>query len=332
MSSLGQLLIGSEMAMGEVAKDAAEEIARETGNQIELFGRYFTVDKLLAYAHSALSIFLVVLFYVIIYRLGRSLLRRVIGLRQKKRDLAGRQELATLENLLQSILFYCTLILALISLLSLVGIDMRGLIASAGIAGLAIAFISQSIIKDWISGVFIIVERQYGVGDWVCIGEHTGKVLSVTLRNTVLLGDYNEVISIPNGMISEIINYSNHPQGNVLDLVISYDEDLEEARYVLGSVCQAFNKAEEKELLDKVRLLEGVQDVREDGLVLRLSFSSSREKSWRLKRLLRHQSYLALQEAGIPLSHNKLYQDKRMDQGLDATKEDREHGDEALLR
>ena len=97
----------------------------------------------------------------------------------------------------------------LLMILDLFGVDIRPILAGAGIVGLAVGFGAQSLVKDFVSGLFILIENQYNVGDKVKIGNFEGTVIKITIRSTVLQDSEGRVLYVSNGSISNVINYSN---------------------------------------------------------------------------------------------------------------------------
>jgi len=96
----------------------------------------------------------------------------------------------------------------LFMVLNLSDVDIRPILASAGIIGLAIGFGAQSLVKDFVAGLFILIENQYGVGDKVKIGNFEGDVMKITMRSTVLMDNEKKVYYISNGLIKDVINMS----------------------------------------------------------------------------------------------------------------------------
>jgi len=96
----------------------------------------------------------------------------------------------------------------LFMVLNLFGIDIRPILAAAGIIGLAIGFGAQSLVKDFVSGLFILVENQYGIGDQVKIGSSEGEVIRITMRSTVLKDKEGKIYYLSNGLIKDVINMS----------------------------------------------------------------------------------------------------------------------------
>ena len=99
-----------------------------------------------------------------------------------------------------------------VMVLSLFGVDIRPILAGAGVIGLAIGFGAQSLVKDFVSGLFILVENQYAIGDKVKIGSFEGQVVRITMRSTVLRNAEGKVYYISNGSIKDVINMSQEPQ------------------------------------------------------------------------------------------------------------------------
>ena len=100
-------------------------------------------------------------------------------------------------------------VVILLMTLSMFDIDIRPIVAGAGVIGLAIGFGAQSLVKDFVSGLFILVENQYGIGDKIKIGSFEGQVVRITMRSTVLENDKGETYYISNGLIKDVTNMSH---------------------------------------------------------------------------------------------------------------------------
>ncbi len=114
----------------------------------------------------------------------------------------------TLGNVITSVGNIIIYSIILFMVLNVFGVDIRPILASAGIIGLAIGFGAQSLVKDFVSGLFILVEDQYGIGDRIKIGSFEGKVITITMRSTVLKNEEGKVYYISNGLIKDVINMS----------------------------------------------------------------------------------------------------------------------------
>ena len=133
----------------------------------------------------------------------------------------------TILRLIASLVRYIIYFIAVIQILSIFGINTTGLLASAGIISVAIGFGAQTLVKDVITGFFIILEGQFDVGDKVQINSATGQVMSLGLRYTKLKANTGEIYFIPNSTISQVVNYSKSYFVVEKELSIKIEEDIE---------------------------------------------------------------------------------------------------------
>jgi len=176
------------------------------------------------------------------------------------------------------------------------GLELGPLIAGAGVVGVALGFGAQSLVKDFLSGLFMLVEDQYGVGDVIDCGEAVGTVEAVSLRTTRLRDVYGTVWHVPNGEIRRIGNKSQQWARAVLDIVVAHGTDVERAQALLQEVADRVCATES--LADDV--LEppevwGVEQLGPEGIALRLVVKSRPGEQWTLMRALR----VAIQEAFV---------------------------------
>ena len=134
----------------------------------------------------------------------------------------------TILKLLQSVLAYLVYFSAIMAILSSLNIQVAGLLAGAGIASVAIAFGAQSLVKDVITGFFIIFEDQFGVGDYIKLNTAEGTVVEIGLRTTKIKGASGEQYIIPNGSIGAIVNYSVNDTSTYIDFVVPTTVDIAE--------------------------------------------------------------------------------------------------------
>ncbi|MCP6720273.1 MAG: mechanosensitive ion channel family protein [Patescibacteria group bacterium] len=120
----------------------------------------------------------------------------------------------TLGNIIVSIGNIVIYAIILFMILNVFGVDIRPILAGAGIIGLAIGFGAQSLVKDFVSGLFILIENQYGIGDKVKIGSSEGNVIRITMRSTVLKDEERKIYYISNGSIKDVINMSQQKKSS----------------------------------------------------------------------------------------------------------------------
>lgn len=158
---------------------------------------------------------------------------------------------ATLSKLLVNVIRYVLYFLAGVQILSLFGVNTASIIATAGIGGLAIGLGAQFLVKDILSGVFLIVEERYHVGDYVKINAVDGVVREIGLKSTTLLGFDGAIHTINNGQIQQVTNMSKTAQKATVELHLSYGADLEKVDAVVGEISDEIMKAHQKKMIQK---------------------------------------------------------------------------------
>ncbi|WP_408630302.1 mechanosensitive ion channel family protein [Amycolatopsis mongoliensis] len=219
-----------------------------------------------------------------------------------------RQRAQTIGSVLKSMATFLIYGLAFILVLGELGLNLGPIIASAGIIGVAIGFGAQNLVKDFLSGIFMMVEDQYGVGDVVDIGEATGTVEAVGLRITTLRDLKGTVWYVRNG---EVLRVGNSSQGfavAVVDVPLGYTADVERATTVLGEAASTATESDalKDNVLEPPEML-GVESVTPEGLQLRLTVKVRPGKQWAVQRALRAQLLAALEEAGFDPPLGRLF-------------------------
>ena len=212
------------------------------------------------------------------------------------------QRANTMGSLLKSITTGLVFSVVALMVISEVGYDIGPLIASAGILGLALGFGAQSLVADFLSGVFMIMEDQYGVGDVVDIGEATGSIEAVGLRVTRLRDVNGTVWYVRNGEITRVGNMSQNWARTVLDIPVAYGEDLAQIRTILEETAHALYEDEEYESL----ILEepevwGVERWDPDSIVVRVVLKTAPLEQWNVARELRERIKRRFDELNIEI-------------------------------
>ncbi len=210
---------------------------------------------------ASIEILLILLVSWIAVRLGKKFIKKVFLIRMRSPLSHSERRQRTISRLLQSVISYVVYFSAIIGILSSLNIKVAGLLAGAGIVGLAIGFGAQSLVKDVITGFFIIFEDQFGVGDYIKINAAEGTVVEIGLRTTKINGGTGEQFIIPNGAIGEVVNYSVNNSKIFIDLQMSTDADFEKAEGgVINKYLETLPKMH-KELIAAPVFL-GVQNVK----------------------------------------------------------------------
>jgi len=186
------------------------------------------------------------------------------------------------------------------------GINLAPLLAGAGIAGVAIGFGAQSLVKDFLSGIFMLLEDQYGVGDVIDVGEASGAVESVTLRSTRLRDVNGTVWHVPNGEIRRVGNMSQQWARAVVDVSVPYGTDVREATQVVreaAAVLRADDEWAPRIQADPEVL--GVEALGADGMSLRVSVQTEPGQQWAVMRELRLRLREALDSSGFEAPYQR---------------------------
>jgi moderate conductance mechanosensitive channel len=211
-----------------------------------------------------------------------------------------RQRAETVGAILRSIVSFAILSLAFVLVLGELGIDLGPIIASAGILGVALAFGAQNLVKDFLSGVFMILEDQYGVGDVIDVGQVSGTVEDVGLRTTRLRDVQGTVWYVRNGEIARVGNQSQGFGQVVLDLPFPTTTDLDRAGAVMKDVADEMWRDEDwAELITEEPQMLGVEHLTADSAQLRLVMRTRAGEQWKVGRELRLRVQERLSKEGI---------------------------------
>ncbi|MFE5138270.1 mechanosensitive ion channel domain-containing protein [Streptomyces fagopyri] len=204
-----------------------------------------------------------------------------------------RQRSQAIGSVLRSVASFLIMGTAALMILGTFEINLAPLLASAGVAGVAIGFGARNLVTDFLSGVFMILEDQYGVGDTIDAGVASGEVVEVGLRVTKLRGDNGEIWYVRNGEVKRIGNLSQGWATAGVDVTVRASEDLDHVQSVLNEVAEAMSKEEpwNERLWGPVEVL-GLESVLLDSMVVRVSartmpgksLAVERELRWRIKR------------------------------------------------
>ncbi len=264
-------------------------------DQLLTITRDDVLDRLRAQGEVALeatfSIVVVVVVAIIVLRLLRSFVKRVIVRVQSTSDQTPRevqQKAQTLANVIESTGRFIVLVVAGMMILTNLGFEIGPLIASAGIAGLAIGLGAQSLIKDTINGFFILMENQFGVGDVIVVGASSGTVEEISLRRTVLRAVNGAQVIIPNGEIRMVENQSKGWSRAVLDIETTADVDDKKVLALLHELLDTIQSDPliGSKILEPPQIL-GISATSVNGVTFRVLIKTEPLQQWMVERELR---------------------------------------------
>ncbi|MBW6411784.1 mechanosensitive ion channel family protein [Clostridium sp. YB-6] len=244
----------------------------------------------------------IILMYISI-KLGNHLIKKFVDRQIKSNAMLSldSQRAKTLGEVLKSVLKYLVYFLGIGSILSNLFNGMSFTFASIG--GVAVGFGAQSLVKDLINGFFILFEDQFGVGDYITIGEFSGIVESIGIRTIVIKDFSGDVHSIPNGSIIQVTNHSRDNIRFIVDVDIAYEENIDNAINVIKKTCEKFEEQNE-DIREPIQVL-GVNALNASSVTIRVIGKAKPLKQWETERELRKLIKIKLDEDGIEIPYPK---------------------------
>ncbi len=228
-------------------------------------------------------------------------------LREKRRGKRGgdakEKRAETVYTLVHSMVRYLTYFFAILIVLEILGFQnaTRNLLVTAGIGSVAIGFGAQSLVKDVITGAFLMFENQFAVGDMIEVGQHRGTVEAIALRVTYLRSYTGEQVIVPNGTISRVINYSRGDALAIVTVPLPFEADTERAIGLIEKAIRTWAKGNSGLVAEEPQVL-GVMDYTNRGIEITVTCKTRALKQWAVERGLRLAIKLALDKEAIPLS------------------------------
>jgi small conductance mechanosensitive channel len=212
------------------------------------------------------------------------------------------QRTKTIASVLDNFILWGISITAVVMVLGELGVNIGALIAVTSILGAAIGFGAQSLVKDILSGIFIVFEDQFGVGDWVDVGEANGEVEKVGLRVTELRDVHGTLWFVRNGEITRVGNYTQDWARALLDLPFSYENDIDKVNKLIAKVSMDLAKdpAFDPFVLGEPEIW-GMDYVSGEQFVIRVALTTKPSKQWAVTRELRSRLKTAFDKEGISL-------------------------------
>ncbi len=265
---------------------------------------------------TGLKIILIIFVTLILFKSTGIISTRIASLLKKKKfDDEYQKRADTLGSVIGHLVNVLILVFSFITILGQLGIEIGPLLAAAGIAGLAIGFGAQSLVKDVINGFFILLEDQIRVGDVVKIGDDSGLVEKVNLKMTILRDLAGNVHYIPNGNINVVTNMTKGYSRYVFDIGVAYREDVNEVIKIIRQVDEEIrNDADFRDdILEPIEIF-GLDKFADSALIIKARIMTKPVKQWRVGREYNSRFKIAFDKNNIeiPFPHVTLYmgQDK----------------------
>lgn len=262
-------------------------------------------------ATKGLAIAVTIILALIALKATKALASRLSATLQRRTDDPEVQKRAeTLSHMIQSVLSAAILIVAAITVMGELGIAIGPILTAAGIAGVAIGFGAQSLVKNVLSGFFILLEDQLRVGDVVEVAGKSGLVEKITLRMTVLRDLSGNVHYIPNGEITVVTNMTKEYSRYVFDIGVAYRENIDEVIEVIKQVDQDLRNDPDyrDDILEPIEIL-GLDKFADSAVIVRARTTTKPIQQWRVGREFNRRLKKVFDEKGIeiPFPHLTLY-------------------------
>lgn len=263
------------------------------------------LDWLASAAGTLISIVVIIVATIVLLRLLKGFIKRIIKQVLESREGTSRdlsQRAATLAGIIESTGRALIVFIAGLMILDNLGFSLAPLLASAGIAGLAIAFGAQSLISDTFNGFFILLEGQFGVGDFIRINGMSGTVEELSLRRTVMRSVDGAAITVPNGEIRMVENLSKGWSRAVIDIDVAPEADPKQVIRIFNEVLEAAESDPEFDgrILEPPSVL-GMTGVEANRLTFRAFVKTQPLEQWGIQRELRNRIRDQLIKEGVPL-------------------------------
>ncbi|GIP40631.1 mechanosensitive ion channel protein MscS [Paenibacillus sp. J31TS4] len=248
----------------------------------------------------AVKIIILLIIGRIVSTLAQKMVHRLMASRERNPLRFDVRRTTTIGKLFGNVINYTINFILLMLILNQVGFNLGPLLAGAGVIGLAIGFGAQSLVKDVITGFFIIFEDQFAVGDVVQIGTAKGTVEEIGLRVTRIASWTGEVFIIPNGMIQQVTNFSIRNSVAVVDVTLAYNSDVDRAIELLRDAMVELDKQED-DIVKTPRVL-GVQTMGTNDLVLRITAECRPNQQSKVSRAILFEAKRTLDRYRIEIS------------------------------
>ena len=254
--------------------------------------------------NKGLKIISIVIIMYLSIKIGKYLIKKAVDKQVESNATLSLdpQRAKTLGGVMNSVLKYSVYFLGITTILSVLFGGISFTFASIG--GVALGLGSQSLIKDFINGFFILFEDQFGVGDYVTIGDFNGIVQTIGIRTTIIKDFNGDIHSIPNGMIAEVTNHSKGSTRFIVDVDIAYEEDIDNAINAIKECCEKFQKENEEFIKEPLEVL-GVSALAASSVTIRTIGRTKPLTQWKMENELRKAIKITLDKEKIEIPYPK---------------------------
>jgi len=260
----------------------------------ELRNKLITPEKLAVGFSRFIDIILILTGAVVLYLLARAITRRL-------RKATRTRRASTYIGVIHSIIGYIILFIAIVLALRVFGVNYTAILAGAGVVGLAVGFGAQTLIRDFISGLFLLLEDLIGVGDYITVGDIEGTVEVVGLRVTKVRAFNGTQHVVPNGELTRFGNQNRGYMRAIVTLDLAYEQDAEKGMALARDVAEQWYKENSDAAIDPPAVA-GLLKFGESGVQVRVSVKVKPGRQWEVEQQLRLRLKQAFDSSGTEIS------------------------------
>lgn len=259
-----------------------------------------------------LKIAFIIVLAIIVVRIGKNLSERLFSTKRHGPLRISERREKTLKKLVQNTISYVVYFMAFIMVIEALGLPIASLLAGAGVAGLAIGFGAQNLVRDIISGFFIIFEDQFSVGDYIIASGAEGTVEEIGIRTTKIQSWTGELNVVPNGNITQVTNYSIYNGLAIVDINVPYENDIAVAERIIEDVITGL--PEKYKQIVSTPEIHGIQTLELSHFVIRVIAETLPVYQWSGARAIRKEVKERLYKEGIDIPAPRLVMYSRNEQ------------------
>lgn len=251
---------------------------------------------------TTIKIVLLILLAFIAVRTGDAAINRILKEKEEGDRLLPGQRLSTLRTLLRSLIRYGVYFIVFVTILNLLGVKVEAILAGAGVVGLAVGFGAQNLVRDIITGFFILFEDQFAVGDYITTANVSGIVEDMGLRITQLRDFSGELHILPNGIISQVTNHTRGSMRALVDIPVAYDENVDRVLEILRYLMEDIAKDMAGVITQGPDVL-GVVAISPNAFTVRITAMTLPMEQWAVEREIRRRVKETFEQEGIQAPH-----------------------------
>lgn len=243
---------------------------------------------------------IILILLVVVYFSLKKVLNKLLHYQTKKLKI-DIKKFNTLNSLFTNILKYLLLFIGILVILNSLGMPTATIVTSLGVVGVVVGLAFQDMLKDFISGIFILVENQFSVGDTIEVSGFKGEVTFLGFKTTRIKKYTGEVMIISNRNITEVVNYSKSNSLAIVEVGVSYEDDVEKVEKTLTTLCEKLT-LQIKELKGEIEVL-GVDKLDSSSVVFKITALTEPMKHYAVQRKLLKEIKIEFDKKGIKIPY-----------------------------